>query len=144
MTAAYNPINPISFNPEGWNTPIRERGIFNAGNEFRSLDIKSMRYQTENIASIEFQNPYYHVFMKPDKAGPKSPILVKPILTEDIILTGKKPMTSIQKRIIYLCISILKLPMLYTADNVFVTGALSDWATMRRNQMKYNEENKSI
>lgn len=39
--------------------------VFNGGNEFRTLDIKSLRYQTENIRLIEW-NYEYHVYMLDD------------------------------------------------------------------------------
>jgi hypothetical protein len=38
---------------------------FPGGNQFRSFDIKSLRYQTERIATIEYDTAY-HVYLLPD------------------------------------------------------------------------------
>ncbi|KKK56725.1 hypothetical protein LCGC14_3061650, partial [marine sediment metagenome] len=40
--------------------------IFKAGNEYRYIDIKSMRYMAEMVQKIDYQPPRYHVFLYPD------------------------------------------------------------------------------
>ncbi|NJK85163.1 MAG: DUF5103 domain-containing protein [Bacteroidales bacterium] len=39
-----------------------KENTFMGGREFRYFDIKSTRYQGEYIDSVEFYNPYYHLF----------------------------------------------------------------------------------
>jgi len=75
-------INIVILQNERWDNAIRHpkprfiRGseldftydptlVFDGGNEFRALDIKSLRYQTENIRLIEWEYAY-HVYMLDD------------------------------------------------------------------------------
>ena len=88
-----------------------DEGIFSAGNEFRTLDLKSMKYQTENMAAIDFQNPYYHVFLKPDKSRDGNPYFSKADLNGNILLARKKPGINISRRITYLSISPWRNPI---------------------------------
>lgn len=37
------------------------------GNEFRYFETKDTRYESDKVGFIEFQNPYYHFHLKPDK-----------------------------------------------------------------------------
>lgn len=41
--------------------------VFDGGNEFRSIDIKSLTYNTENVDKINYDRTGYHVFLRPDK-----------------------------------------------------------------------------
>ncbi|MBN2485084.1 MAG: DUF5103 domain-containing protein [Bacteroidales bacterium] len=41
--------------------------VFNGRNEFRIFDTKSLKHYSERINYIEYQPPYYHVFLKPDQ-----------------------------------------------------------------------------
>jgi len=44
-----------------------DKNLFPGGNEYRSFDIKSIRYQSANIQSIVLTNDAYQVRLKPDK-----------------------------------------------------------------------------
>lgn len=41
--------------------------IFEAGNEYRRFEVSSLRNSGFNVANIEYQPPYYHVQILPDK-----------------------------------------------------------------------------
>ncbi len=60
------------------------------GNEFRSLDIKSMKYQTENMAAIEFRNPYFHVILKPDESRAGKPYFSRTDLNGSYFIDKEK------------------------------------------------------
>ena len=131
---------PWSIQPGRLEYTDPDRGIFDAGNEFRSLDIKNTRYQTENVASIEFQNPYYHVFMKTDESRATKPYFTKTDLNGSYYVDREKA-TERHTEADYIYVHFrLTLPMLYTADKVFVSGALCNWSSNEKNQMKFNEE----
>ncbi|MFP4059255.1 MAG: type IX secretion system plug protein domain-containing protein [Bacteroidales bacterium] len=40
--------------------------VFLAGNEFRNLDLKSVKYLAPGLAEIKYQPPYFHFYLKPD------------------------------------------------------------------------------
>jgi hypothetical protein len=115
-----------------------ETGIFPGGNEFRSVDIKSMKYQTENIAAIEFQNPYYHVFMKPDVSRGNKPYFSKTDLNGGYFIDREKSDDK-HTEADYLFVHFnLSLPPIYSGSAIFVTGGFCDWVKKDTNKMKYN------
>jgi hypothetical protein len=46
------------------------KNCFNGGSEFRTFDIKSLRYNSNRIVSVSFQNRLYHAFLVEDIARP--------------------------------------------------------------------------
>jgi hypothetical protein len=116
-----------------------DEGIFNAGNEFRTLDIKSMKYQTENIAGIDFQNPYYHVFLKPDKSRDGNPYFSKADLNGRYFIDQEKARNKhIEADYIFVHFTLSEpypLP-----EDVYVTGELTGWASSESGKMKFNPE----
>jgi hypothetical protein len=114
-----------------------DEGIFPGGNEFRTLDIKSMKYQTENIAGIEFQNPYYHVYLKPDKSRENKPYFSKTDLNGNFFINKEKAR---EKNLeadyvnVHFCLE-ENFPL---TEDVFVFGKLTGWSCSRTNKMDYN------
>jgi hypothetical protein len=41
--------------------------IFEGGNEYRSIEMTTHKYNGLNIETIEFHSPYYHVLLQPDR-----------------------------------------------------------------------------
>lgn len=41
--------------------------VFDGQNEFRIFDIKSLKFLSERVDYINFEPPYYHVYLKPDR-----------------------------------------------------------------------------
>ena len=44
-----------------------EENCFGGGGEFRYFDIKSLRYQSDRIAGIEYKKPYHHIYVVKDE-----------------------------------------------------------------------------
>jgi hypothetical protein len=132
-------LNPFSAdgNRLQFNNPAE--GIFPGGNEFRSLDIKSMKYQTENLSAMVFQKPYWHVFMKPDENRAYKPYFSKPDLNGGFFIDyegSNDKNTSADYVFVHFNLSGL---MLGPDDRIFVTGGFCDWTCQQSNQMLYNE-----
>jgi hypothetical protein len=116
-----------------------DEGIFNAGNEFRTLDLKSMKYQTENMAAIDFQNPYYHVYLKPDKSRDGSPYFSKADLNGQYFIDQEKARNKhIEADYIFVHFTLAQ-PYPLTED-VYVTGELTGWASSSSGKMQYNAD----
>ena len=117
----------------------QDEGIFGAGNEFRTLDIKSMKYQTENMAAIDFQNPYYHVYLKPDKSRDGNPYFSKADLNGQYFINQEKARNKhIEADYIFVHFTLAEpYPV---PEDVYVTGELTGWATSSSGKMKYNTE----
>ena len=116
-----------------------DEGIFNAGNEFRTLDLKSMKYQTENMAAIDFQNPYYHVYLKPDKSRDGNPYFSKADLNGQYFIDQEKARNKhIEADYIFVHFTLAEpYPV---PEDVYVTGELTDWAASPSGKMKYNAD----
>jgi len=112
-------------------------GIFNAGNEFRTLDIKSMKYQTENMARIDFQNPYYHVYLNPDKSRDGTPYFSKADLNGKYFIDQEKAGNKhIEADYIFVHFTLAEPYPL--SDEVYVTGELTGWGASSPGKMEYN------
>ena len=112
--------------------------LFTGGNEFRSLDIKSMKYQTENIASIDFQNPYYHVFLKTDEDRKNKPYFSKTDFNGGYYIDREKS-TDKHTEADYIYVHFSFAPSIVCSEEeVFVTGGFSEWCAQEWNQMKLN------
>jgi hypothetical protein len=114
-------------------------GIFPGGNEFRSLDIKSMKYQTDNLSAIVFQNPHWHVYMKPDENRAYKPHFSKTDLNGGFYIDyegSNDKNTSADYVFVHFNLSGL---MLNPKDKIYATGGFCDWTCLQTNQMTYNE-----
>jgi len=115
-------------------------GIFPGGNEFRSLDLKSIKYQTENMAAIDFQNPYYHVYLKTDEDRGNKPYFSKTDLNGGYFIDREKSDDKhTEADYIYVHFSFAP-PTLYSGENIFVTGAFCEWAVNKENKMNFNPD----
>jgi len=116
-----------------------DEGIFNAGNEYRTLDLKSMKYQTENMAAIDFQNPYYHVYLKPDKSRDGNPYFSKADLNGQYFIDQEKARNKhIEADYIFVHFTLAEpYPV---PEDVYVTGELTGWAASPSGKMKYNAD----
>jgi hypothetical protein len=114
-----------------------DEGIFLGGNEFRTLDIKSMKYQTENIAGFDFQNAHYHVFLKPDKSRENKPYFSKSDLNGNFFINQEKAREK-HLEADYVFVHFCLEENFPAEDEVFVFGKFADWSCTRANKMEYN------
>jgi len=112
--------------------------VFDGGNEFRSIDFKSLTYYTENIDKIDYDHSGYHVFARPDERR-----TFKVYKTEDDINGQLKIKTEDQDdseiRSEYVNVHFY-LPYdapLLDAD-LFINGALTDWTLNEDSKMAYD------
>jgi|WetSurMetagenome_2_1015567.scaffolds.fasta_scaffold68233_2 hypothetical protein len=114
--------------------------VFDGGNEFRSLDLKSMKYQTENVARIELVYPYYHVTMKNDEWRSGKPYFSKTDLNGAFFIDREKADNKhIEADYVFVHFR-LKLPSVFAGEEIYVTGGFNDWKKEEKNRMKYNNE----
>ena len=115
--------------------------IFLGGNEFRYFDIKSMRYQAEFIASIEFQKPYYHVNLTQaeDKAF-KPYYFINDLNGRYYVDVQEGRDKNIEADYVYVHFS-LPVDAPLVDEDVYVLGALTDWNLDESNKMTYNFDN---
>jgi len=123
----------FTFNPEL---------TFNGGNEFRTLDIKSLQYQTENIRRIVWDYEY-HVYMLDDMSRARRPY----IFYEDI--NGRKLIeneenaeySAIEADYAWVHFSIPSSSMI-PGGKFYLLGALADYRLAPPNEMVYDPASK--
>ena len=119
---------------------LSDKNIFQGGNEFRYFDIKSIRYQSEYIRKIDFTMNNYHVFLFPSENREFKPYFYWQDFNGKYYIAiqeGREMETEADYVRVY-----FTLPSKYkiTGGNMYVSGALSDWAFDSKNLMTYDPE----
>lgn len=111
--------------------------IKDAGAEFFNFEIRSIKYMSERIENIDFQVPYYHIYLKPDEITVTEPYFSKSDLNGrySIDLTDATDSHS-EADYIYVHFK-LKSPQLLPGD-VYIYGAITNWETEESSAMQYN------
>lgn len=112
--------------------------VFDGGNEFRTIDIKSLNYYSENIDKIDYDHSGYHIFVRPDERR-----TFKVYKSDDDINGQMKIKTEDQvdteTRSEYVHVHFYlpyDVPLL-DAD-LYLNGALTDWSLNEKNKMTYD------
>ena len=114
--------------------------VFDGGNEFRNFDIKSMKYQSEHIALIDYNYEGNQVYLYPDERR-----TFKQFVREDD-LNGKYYIerenvdnSDIEADYTYVHFT---LPYQYPLvnGNLYIFGALTQWDFTREGMMQYDYE----
>ncbi|MBE0648535.1 MAG: DUF5103 domain-containing protein [Bacteroidales bacterium] len=116
--------------------------IFNGGNEFRALDMKSLRYQTENIRLIEWDYEY-HVYMLEDYSrARKNYTLYRDINGRKLIQNEDYATNSaIEADYAWVHFSIPSSSMI-PGGKFYLMGALSDYRIAPPNEMVFDPQAK--
>jgi hypothetical protein len=119
---------------------LSEKNIFSGGNEFRYFDIKSIRYQSEFIRKIDFIGNNYHVFLLPSENREFKPYFYWQDFNGKYYIAvqeGREMETEADYLWVY-----FTLPSKYKVPdgNMYVAGALNDWAFDGKNLMTYDPD----
>lgn len=100
---------------------------FEAGNEFRYFDIKSLRYNSERIRFIENRTDGYHVTLFPDATRTKKVyVTYTDINGQMLIKTEDAQDASTEAEYVWVDFFVpIEAP--FTDGSVYVMGALTDW-----------------
>jgi hypothetical protein len=125
-------------------TEIRYGGngqiVFDGGNEYRVFDSKSMKFESEHIAHIDFQNPWYHVFLYPDAARTFDPYFSRRELNGNFYI-DKEGSTDRHTEADYVYVHFQSPSQIPYADGgPGLTGAFCDWTFTPEYQLSYNVE----
>lgn len=120
-----------------------ERMVFNAGNEFRNFDTKSLRYQTEFISSIDFYEGIYHIELHPASSRQYEMYFSHHDINGMYLIRneeGREPSTDADYVMVHFT---LPWEVPFDRGDVYVLGALSDWNFYGKNRMIYNFDEKA-
>lgn len=117
--------------------------IFNASNEFRHFDIKSMNYYTDHIAKIERKDGQYHIYLKQDFRRPYQ----KYISDDDIegaffIKNDDRKDGDYESEYVWVHFN-LSYPNPLSEGSLYLGGAFTNWQYDNTNKLVYNYETKS-
>jgi hypothetical protein len=116
---------------------IRELA-FEAGNEFRYFDMKTVRYKTDQVQILNATPEAFEVYLYPDRVNSK-----RSYLTEDDI-NGRRLIASNQARdwfteSEYAWVNfVIPYSQPFLNGNVYVMGELSNWQFSNENRMEYD------
>ncbi len=131
---------PLYIAPGRYDYTYADRIIFPGGNEFRNFDMKSLKYLSENISSIDFINPYYHVYLKPDESRGHTPYFFSNDLNGAYYIDREKADQKHQEADYAYVHFKFKHPIVFDGEAIYVFGMLSDWSLSEYNRMIYNPE----
>jgi hypothetical protein len=119
---------------------LNDKLAFNGGNEFRYLDMKTLRYNTDRMQSLVYLDNGYNVFIFPDKNS-----RYKDYLSEDDI-NGRRLIATNQARDSYTegdyawVHFFLPYNSPEAGGSFYIFGELSNWQFRPDNLMKYDYE----
>jgi len=136
-------LKPLFISNNELDYRYHDKNIFQGGSEFRYFSIKSMRYQSEFVKSIEYKRPYYYVQLFEDEERTFDPYF----FNEDIngkykidVQEGHNPDTDADY--VYVTFS-LPYEAPFVDGNLYILGALTNWEFGYENNMQYNFEKKA-
>lgn len=117
--------------------------IFPGKREYLNFDLKSLDYQTKEIAIISFQSPYYHIYLKPDKLHKFDPYFYNEDLNGNFLIRNDKGFEDATESD-YVYVN-FQLPMAYPImeGNIFINGKLSVGGNPDDYKLEYNFESKA-
>ncbi len=114
--------------------------LFEGGNEFRWLDIRSTRFAPEYVKAINFHDPYYHFELFPSNPRyDKSYFYKEDFNGKYYIEVREYDDPDIEADYAYVHFS-LPRKMPFSDGDAYVLGGLSNWQLNESNKMIYNAE----
>jgi Type 9 secretion system plug protein 1st domain len=117
---------------------LSDKNIFKGGNEFRYFDIKSIRYLSEYIKSIDFVIPNYNVSLTPSENREFKPYFYwKDFNGKYFIAIQEGQDPNIDADYVYVYFTLPSKQMI-PGGSIYVSGNLNNWAFDQKNIMTYN------
>jgi hypothetical protein len=113
--------------------------VFPGGNEFRYFDIRTTRYNGENVQGIKFFRPVYHVTLMPDAVRRGKNYFPYKEMNGNFVVESQDRVTDYDTECDYVFVHFF-LPMesRLVGGTVNVFGALTGWNANKTNEMKWN------
>jgi hypothetical protein len=136
-------IQPRNIIGNVYDYSLLDQLAFPAGNEFRYFDMKTLKYNTDRMLSLQYDSAGYEVYLMPDMPRAKKNYYSEEDINGRKLITANEtqdPSTEGDYAWVH-----FTLPYQYPSaeGNFYVFGALSDWQFNPSNLMKYNFEKKA-
>jgi hypothetical protein len=119
---------------------LSNNNIFSGGNEFRYFDIKTIRYQSENVRRIDFLAPNFHVYLAPSETREFKPYFYWQDFNGKYYIAaqeGRNPETDADYVLVYFT---LASKYIVEGGDMYISGSLSSWSFSNENRMLFNRE----
>ena len=100
---------------------------FEAGNEFRYLDIKSLRYNSERVRFIENRNDGYHVILLPDGIRATRPYVTYSDIDGRMLIKTEDARNSNTESEYVWVDFFMPVEAPFTDGSIYIMGQLTDW-----------------
>jgi len=116
--------------------------LFEGGNEFRWLDIRSTRFFSDKIKDITFHEPYYHIELFNDIKFPNKSYFFKNDFNGRYVIENKEdrdPEIESDYVIVHFYLS-KEAP--FSEEEVYLLGDFTQWLYTSKNKLNYNPDSK--
>lgn len=119
---------------------LSDKNIFPGGNEFRYFDIKSIRYQTEYVKSIDYVFPNYNIYLYPSENREFKPYFYWQDFNGKYFIAfqeGRKPDIDADYVNVFFT---LPSKQFINGGDMYISGSLNNWNLDKNNLMTYNSD----
>lgn len=118
-----------------------KENVFPGGNEFRYFDIRTTRFNGENVQDIKFFRPVYHVTLVPDAIRSNKKYFSYKEMNGNFVIESQDRVTDFDTECDYVFVHfLLPMPSQLVGGSVNVFGALTGWNANKTNEMKWSFE----
>lgn len=116
-----------------------DKTLFNGSNEFRSFDIKALKYQSANIASIKFVDSSYHVEIHTDIPRLKQGYFYNEDFNGKYFIENKEgSQSALDAEYVHVQFNFQADP--FIDGDIFLYGAFTNYNCSDLNKMHYNTD----
>lgn len=112
--------------------------VMDGGNEFRYFDIKSMKYEAENINRIDFQPPFHHVYLNKGEPRAYDPYFTRQDLNGRYYVEMEKSQDRHTEADYVVVHFALNAQTPFTGGEIYIAGDLSDWSMRNPYRMTWD------
>jgi hypothetical protein len=136
-------IQPNMITTNEYKFSLNDQPDFPAGNEFRYLDMKTLKYNTDRMQSLQYTADGYQVYIMTDMPRATGNYFTEEDINGRRLISvndARDPYTEGDYARVHFLLP-YKTPLF--EGNLYVFGALSDWQFNPANLMKYNFDKKA-
>ncbi len=118
-----------------------KENVFKGGNEYRYFDIRTTRYNGENVFATTFHRPYFHITLMKDEIRSNKKFFSYKEMNGNFVVESQERVEDFDTECEYVFVHFtLEMEAQLVGGTVNVFGALTDWNANKSNEMTWNYE----
>lgn len=118
-----------------------KENVFKGGNEYRYFDIRTTRYNGENVFATTFHRPYFHTTLATDEIRSNKKYFNYEEMNGNFVVESQDRVDDFDIQCDYIFVHfVLDMEAQLVGGSVNVFGALTDWNANKSNEMTWNYE----